>query len=1041
MTKPTFDQADFVIITALDKEAKAVVLRLENHTIEQCEAKDIRTYHCGTVPVKGGGRGYCVAVVLLPSMGELSAANAVTDAIVRWNPQYVLMVGIAAGVPQDDLDLGDVAIGDQVVGYEYGKVTGVDIEPRDRVYQASSLLLERVRNFWDESWMGEVHAQRPKNAKRERPKVFVGPIASGNKVIASVQFREGLTARWAKLIGVEMEAEGVFSAVLDRPQLRGTMVIRGISDMGDERKSDEWQDYAADVAAAFVIGFLRSGPVDTRQTAPETAALVNVVKISTAKLPSTSRDLFGREKELAMLDEAWGNPKINVVSLVAWGGVGKTALVRKWLLQMQQDGYRGAERVFGWSFYSQGAAEGKQVSADQFIAAALKWFGDPKMADSSSSSWEKGERLTELVKQERTLLILDGLEPLQNPPPNGGIRDRTSGLVALLRELAQQNPGLAIVTTRLPVDDLTDFVGTSVQQTDLEDLSPKAGAAYLNHLGVEGTAAEREEAAQEYKGHALALTLLGCYLVDVYEGDVRKRDLIPRLMDEEEKGAHARKMMEAYQKWFEGKPEQNIVHMLGLFDRPAQKGAIQSLLARPRIAGLTDEVHGIKAHKWLLAVKHLRSARLLAERGAEDPDTLDCHPLIREYFGEKLKENNLKAWREAHRRLYEYYKCVPKKELPDTIEEMAPLFAAVMHGCQAGRYQQAWDEVYRERIHRGNRYFSVRQLGAFGSVLATLSGFFAFPWQIVVAGVREDVKGNILNTAGSCLRALGRLAESAGPMRAALEVHASLKDWRGAAASAANFSEVCLITGDIAQALNYARQSIELGDLSGDAFMKVYSRTDFAAALHQTGRLPEAEAAFGEAERIQREWQPDFPQLYSYQGFRYWDFVLEKGEFADVQHRVVQALEWMKREGSLLDSALGHLCLGRADLLQTQVEDTSDFTQATSNLESAVVSLRKSGVRDELPRGLLARAELRRVTGAQDKARLDLDEAFSIAARGGMRLHEADCHLGYARWYLASGDKPKAWESLDKARKMIEDMGYHRRDKEVKELEAQLGDE
>ena len=39
--------------------------------------------------------------------------------------------------------------------------------------------------------------------------------------------------------------------------------------------------------------------------------------------------------------------------------------------------WRGAERVFGWSFYSQGAAEGRQASADPFIAAALRWFGDP----------------------------------------------------------------------------------------------------------------------------------------------------------------------------------------------------------------------------------------------------------------------------------------------------------------------------------------------------------------------------------------------------------------------------------------------------------------------------------------------------------------------------------------------------------------------------------------------------------------------------------------------------------------------------------------
>ena len=53
------------------------------------------------------------------------------------------------------------------------------------------------------------------------------------------------------------------------------------------------------------------------------------------------------------LDEGWENPKTIITSLVAWGGVGKTALVNKWLSSLGED-FRGAERVYGWSFYSQG---------------------------------------------------------------------------------------------------------------------------------------------------------------------------------------------------------------------------------------------------------------------------------------------------------------------------------------------------------------------------------------------------------------------------------------------------------------------------------------------------------------------------------------------------------------------------------------------------------------------------------------------------------------------------------------------------------------
>ena len=148
--------------------------------------------------------------------------------------------------------------------------------------------------------------------------------------------------------------------------------------------------------------------------------------------------------------------------------------------------------MFGWSFYSQGAAEGRQVSADQFIAAALAWFGDPD--PNLGSPWDKGERLAELVKQSRTLLILDGLEPLQNPPPVETGRIKDPALVAFLRELARQNRGLVVITTRLAVDDLKDCIGDTVIERDLDNLSPEAGAAYLepSRCGRDGRGTARK---------------------------------------------------------------------------------------------------------------------------------------------------------------------------------------------------------------------------------------------------------------------------------------------------------------------------------------------------------------------------------------------------------------------------------------------------------------------------------------------------------------------------------------------------------------------
>ncbi|MFT3891789.1 MAG: TIR domain-containing protein [Anaerolineales bacterium] len=480
--------------------------------------------------------------------------------------------------------------------------------------------------------------------------------------------------------------------------------------------------------------------------------LLSPEKISLAKLPSTSPDLFGREDRLKQLDDAWNNQDINVLSLVAWGGVGKTALVNKWLSNLAKDNYRGAERVYGWSFYSQGAAEGRQVSADQFIAAALTWFGDPD--PTAGSPWDKGERLAEYIKKQRTLLILDGLEPLQSPPPveTGKIKD--PGLTSLLRELARQNPGLVVISTRLPVDDLKDFIGSTAKEIDLEALSDDAGAEYLKYLGVDGTEEERKEASHDFGGHALALTLLGRYLKVVHGGDIRKRREIPHVMDEQKQGKHARRVMESYEEFLKGKPELDILCLMGLFDRPAEKGALDALRKEPAISGLTDELEKLNETNWKFAVNNLRDLRLLAEQDPHEADILDCHPLLREHFGEKLKAENAKAWSEAHGRLYEYYKA-SAKEYPDTLQEMTPLFAAVLHGCQAGRYPEAYDEIYRKKIRRENEYFTFVELGAIGSDLSVVSNFFEQIWNKPIESLQENKRSILLNHAGMCLRALG----------------------------------------------------------------------------------------------------------------------------------------------------------------------------------------------------------------------------------------------------------------------------------------------
>ncbi|TKJ39095.1 hypothetical protein CEE37_11790 [candidate division LCP-89 bacterium B3_LCP] len=759
------------------------------------------------------------------------------------------------------------------------------------------------------------------------------------------------------------------------------------------------------------------------------------VLVSAAKLPMTDATLLGREKELKMLDNAWENENCNVISLVAFGGVGKTALVNVWLNNIAQDHYRGAQKVYGYSFYTQGTSEDKQASADPFITAALEWFGDPDPTE--GSPWQKGERLAKLVREERTLLILDGLEPIQYPPGEMGGRLRDPGMQSLLRGLGSHNPGLCVITTRLEVEDLKRFKGSLAEYIDLEKLTPEAGAKLLELRGAKGSEKELKKASEEFEGHALALNLLGNYLSVVYDGDIRKRDQIPKLTKYPQQGGYARRVMESYQRMFKDKPELDVLYMVGLFDRPAEGGAIEALKAEPVIAGLTTRIADLSHEDWQFTLHNLRTAKLLTEKIEGEPDTLDCHPLIREHFGERLKKENSATWKEAHRRLYEYYKTTAK-EFPDTIEEMIPLYEAVVHGCHAELHKEVLHEVYWKRIQRGNKYFSKRQLGVYGYELSALSCFLDPQSKDVVEGLSETDEVFILSELGFSLRAQGRLVEAVQLLQLVHKSNFKQSDWINYAIQVGNISELYLIIGDIGNALVIAGNSFEASEMSSNIPQFITTQTAFANALHKAGNIKQAKILFSRAEEIQKSYQPNYPLLYSLQGFNYCDLLLSLGNYSEVINRGSQTLKWMTQQNWLLGIALDNLTLGRAYLLQILNDKRSAFSKAENHLNEAVIGLRKAGVQEYIARGLQTRAELYRVKEDFTNCLYDLEEAMEIATLGGMRLFEADCHLGYARLYMAKGEKEKAREHLCKAKEIIDDTGYHRRDEEVKNLECRI---
>lgn len=806
------------------------------------------------------------------------------------------------------------------------------------------------------------------------------------------------------------------------------------------------------------------------------------------------KELIGRDAEKALISDAWaralraetGRP--HLLTFVALGGEGKTSLVAKWAVdEMLAKGWPGCDAAFAWSFYSQGTRDQVAASSDAFLKAALDFFADDDadraFAASAAGAYEKGQRLARRVGSRRSLLILDGLEPLQYAPtaPTGStLKDQ--GIAALLKGLAQQSRGLCLVTTRYSVPDLKAFRQSTAPEHELKRLSTEAGTHLLTTLHVKGTARELQATVEEVKGHALTLQLLGTWLHDAHAGDIRQRHLVKlEEADAEEQGGHAFRVMAAYETSFEregasGQRALALLRLLGLFDRPVTADCFDALLKPPVITDLTDPLQGVSTPLLNKALSRLESARLLTVyRDGSSLLSLDAHPLLREYFARQLREQQPDAWRAAHGRLFEYLCASTKEGDQPTLEDLQPLYQAVAHGCLAGLQQRACADVYRDRILKGTGnggFYSTKKLGAFGSDLGAVACFFDQPWQRVSPAVTDAYQAWLLNAAAFRLRALGRLTEALEPMRAGLDAAVKQNNWKEAAIHASNLSELELTLGEVAAAVQDAEQSVTHADRSGDAVERMVNRTTHADALHQVGRRVEALKGFREAEQMQQERQPDYPLLYSMGGFRYADLLLAAPERAAWQaaalgqpgpaeeaaahhealqavgQRAAQTLEWAVSNGlSLLTVSLDHLTLARTALFTALLTPTApgatELAQARREAEAAVAGLRRAGTQHMLPLGLLTRAWLRATTApltGPDSAQTDLDEAWDIAERGPMRLHLADIHLYRARLFLRQAHYP--WESpeadLAAARKLIDDCGYGRRREELADAETAL---
>jgi len=266
-----FTNIDFLIITPLAEERDAVLSKLPAPLKTPPTEQDIRVYYKSILPVLFSDNTSCdysIVVTDLHRMGRIDAAICTGEAIRRWQPRYVLLVGIAGGVSDAGVNLGDVLVADLVADYETQKLKVDGPSIRWRTYNVDPRLLVAANQMKSTDWISFISESRPNAGTVTQ---HCGPICTGDKIVANDDLINQHRDVWTKLIGIEMEAGGVAPAAFQATPAPGFFMIRGVSDLADKEKETtavkEWRSYACDVAAAFTVAFLRRGPIppDTRQ--------------------------------------------------------------------------------------------------------------------------------------------------------------------------------------------------------------------------------------------------------------------------------------------------------------------------------------------------------------------------------------------------------------------------------------------------------------------------------------------------------------------------------------------------------------------------------------------------------------------------------------------------------------------------------------------------------------------------------------------------------------------------------------------------------
>lgn len=201
--------------------------------------------------LSANGKDIRIACAHSTQMG-LVAATHLTEQIIReLRPKVLGMSGICGGIA-DDVEIGDVIVAEKSWDWQSGKwdSTG-NLQSSSDQKDASAELVALSRSLDQE--LSKFHLEY-KGAKPENiPNLHIGPIVSGSSVVADTSLHDIFKRQHRKLVAVDMECYGVYYSIAMSSHPPKVLCIKSVSDLANQRKSDDFQEYCSYLSARSLI--------------------------------------------------------------------------------------------------------------------------------------------------------------------------------------------------------------------------------------------------------------------------------------------------------------------------------------------------------------------------------------------------------------------------------------------------------------------------------------------------------------------------------------------------------------------------------------------------------------------------------------------------------------------------------------------------------------------------------------------------------------------------------------------------------------------